>query len=230
MTCPSALRHLLIAFITLTISARSSAQVLEQGFTTGIHVGVTQAFTDVTDSDINPSFGALAQYNITPFTFGNVEYSIGRLSRKELDIYGKRFTNNFHRVTATANVSLGQLLNPDYRVAHYLLYNVYVGSGIGMIYSNISEPNALTSDGFGGITYKGADLAIPVNVGFNFKIGGYLYPDSPMNFTVNLQHNFGLTEMLDGYDPDNSDNQTKDSFTVLNVGMKYSFGKKKGLY
>ena len=226
----SALRNTLTLFAALTLFKPSSAQVLEPGFAAGVHVGVTQAFTDVTDSDINPSFGAVAQYNLTNFTFGNLEYSMGRLSRRELDIYTKSYVNNFHRVTATANVSLGQFLNPDHRIAHFMIYNIYVGSGIGMIYSNIAEPNALTRDGFGGITYKGADIAIPVNAGFNFKFGGYLYPDSPLNFTVNLQHNFGLTEMLDGYDPDNSDNKIKDSFTVFNVGMKYSFGKKKGYY
>ncbi|NEU10243.1 porin family protein [Flavihumibacter sp. R14] len=227
MNYSSAFRALLIVSVTLIFSAQSSAQVLAPGLDAGIHIGATKAFTDVTDSDINPSYGAVVQYNVTPFTFGNLEYSFGKLSREELDKYNKSYTNNFHRVTATANVSLGQLLNPDYRIAHYMYYNIYVGSGIGMIYSNISEPNALTHDGFGGITYKGADLTIPVNVGINFKLGSYLYPNSPMKFSVNLQHNFGLTEMLDGYDPDNSDNKSKDSFTTLNLGMKYSFGKKQ---
>lgn len=214
---------LLFPFIT-------SAQVLDKGFTAGVHVGFTQAFTDVTESDVNPSFGAAVQYNVSPYIFGNVEYSNGRLGREELDIYGKSFENNFNRITATANVSLGQFLKPEDRIAHYMLYNIYAGTGVGAIRSNISKPNALTTDGFGGITYKGTDFTVPLNLGFHFKISSYLNPDSPVNFNVNLQHNFAFSEMLDGYDPMNADNQTKDSFTVLNVGMKYSFGKKKALY
>lgn len=214
---------LLLPFVT-------AAQVLDKGFTAGLHAGVTQAFTDVTESDINPSIGAVVQYNVNPFLFGNVEYSFGRLGREELDIYGKSYENNFNRITATANVSLGQFLKPDDRIAHYMLYNIYAGTGVGAIMSNISEPNALTTDGFGGITYKGTDFTVPVNLGFHFKISSYLNPDSPINLNVNLQHNFAFTEMLDGYDPANADNKTKDAFTVLNVGIKYSFGIKRAFY
>ena len=216
-------------FYTLLLLAPfiASAQVLDKGFTAGVHLGAPQGFTDVTESDVNGSFGAVVQYNITPFAFGNLEYSNGRLGREELDIYGKSYENNFNRITATANVSLGQFLKPENSIAHYMLYNIYAGTGIGMIMSNISEPNALTSDNFGGITYKGTDFTVPVNLGFHFKISTYLYHDSPINFNVNLQHNFAFTEMLDGYDPTNSDNKTKDAFTVLNVGMKYSFASKR---
>ncbi len=218
---------LLAIGICLMTPRETAAQVFEPGFAVGVHLGATKAFSDVTDADINGSYGAVLQYNVTPFAFGNIEYSAGRLSRKELDRYGKRYTNNFNRIAATANVALGQFLDPDFRVAHYLTYNVYVGSGVGIIMSDISEPTELTLDNFGGTTYKGTDVAIPVNIGFNFKIASYIYPDSPVNFNVNLQHNFALTEMLDGYDPANSDNKTKDSFTVLNMGIKYSFRKKK---
>ena len=220
-------RNITALFFWSLISVPVTAQVFLPGFSAGLQVGATQGFTDVTDADVNPSFGATVQYNVTSFSFATVEYSMGNLSRKELDLYGKSFTNNFKRITATANVGLGQLLNPDSRVAHYFIYNVYVGSGIGVIMSDIAEPNALTTDEFGVITYQGTDFAIPVNIGFNFKVGSYLYPDSPLNFTVNLQHNFGLTEMLDGYNPTNSDNKTKDSFTTVNFGVKFNFANKR---
>ncbi|MBC7744886.1 MAG: hypothetical protein H7096_07260 [Flavobacterium sp.] len=203
------------------------AQVLSPGISAGVTIGVTKPFTDVTNADVNPNFGASVQYNASPFAFAVMEYNYGKLSRKDLDIYGKRFSNTSNRLTATANVALGQILNPQDRIAHYLLYNVYVGTGLGVIVSNISKPNALTPDGFGGITYKGTDLTIPLNLGFNFKYASYLYPDSPLTFNVNIQHNVGLTEMLDGYNPANSDNKMKDSFTNLNVGVKYNFGNNR---
>lgn len=213
-------------FLLLTLSANVlNGQVLFPGFSVGVHLGATKPFTDVTDSDVNASFGAIAQYNFTPFVFTSLEYSAGILGRKELDLYGKSFENKYNRLAATGNVALGQFLFPDDNIAHYLLYNMYVGSGIGVIMNNISKPNALTPDGFGGITYKGAALSIPVNLGFNFKFTTYLYPDSPLNFSVNLQHNFAMSEMIDGYAPDNSDNKSRDSFTTLNVGMKYNLGK-----
>ena len=213
-------------FLFLALSAIVlNGQVLFPGFSAGVHLGATKPFTDVTDSDVGASFGAIAQYNFTSFAFAGLEYSAGILGRKELDLYGKSFKNKYNRLAATGNVALGQFLFPDDNIAHYLLYNMYVGTGIGVIMNNISEPNALTPDGFGGITYKGAALSIPVNLGFNFKFTTYLYPDSPLNFSVNLQHNFAMSEMIDGYDPNNSDNKMRDSFTTLNVGMKYNLGR-----
>ena len=93
-----------------------------------------------------------------------------------------------------------------------------------MIRSNIAEPNALTQEGCGGITYQGTDLTLPVQVGLNFKDGAGQYSNGPFTFNINLQHNFTFTEMLDGYDPKNLDNRIKDNFSVLSAGIKYNFG------
>ena len=220
------MRNYLLSTIILFIYAEASAQVLQPGFAAGLHADITRAFTDVHKSDMNPGFGASIQYNANSFIFVTAEYSNGRLSRNEPDIYGKSYNNHFNRVTATANISLGQFLKPERRRAHQLLYNIYAGAGAGMIWSDIAEPNALTQEGYGGITYQGTDLTIPVQMGLNFKAGGGQYSNGPFTFNINLQHNFTFTEMLDGYDPKNSDNRIKDNFSVLSTGIKYNFGRR----
>ena len=220
------MRNYLLSIIIVFISAGASAQVLQPGLAVGLHADLTKGFTDVRKSDLSPGFGASIQYNVTPFIFFNAEYSKGRLSRNEPDIYGKSYINHFNRVTATANISLGQFLKPERRRAHQLLYNIYAGAGAGMIRSDIAEPNALTQEGFGGITYQGTDLTLPVQVGLNFEAGGGQYSDGPFTFNINLQHNFTFTEMLDGYDPRNLDNRIKDNFSVLSAGIIYNFGRK----
>lgn len=222
----STFRKPCLLLFCLFISFRANAQVLEPGLAANLHAGATQAFTDVTQSDVNVSYGAALQYNIGSFSFFNTEYSMGRLSRVELDRYGKSYANNYKRVTATANISLGQFLDPDPQTAHYFIYNIYAGTGLGIIWTDISEPNALTPDNFGGITYKGMALTLPVNLGVNFKLLAFIYADSPISYNLNLQHNFAFTEMLDGYDPANSDNKMKDSFSTVNFGLKYNFGRR----
>lgn len=223
-------RKVLVFSFILFLSANAGAQVLPKGFAAGLHIGAIQSFTDVTEADINADFGAGVQYNLNDFTFGNLEYSMGRLSRKELDVNEFAFTNKYNRVSATANVALGQFLKPDFRVAHYFLYNIYAGTGVGFIMSNISEPNALSHNKYGGITYQGTDVTLPVNLGFNFKISSYLYPDSPVTINVNMQHNFTFTEMLDGYDTSFAANRYKDAFSSLSVGLKYNFGEGRRMF
>lgn len=220
---------LIISLATFPVRSVYS-QVFKPGLSAGMHTGATKAFTDVTDADIKMNIGADLQYNLNNWTFANLQYSMGNLSQKEPDINDFAFTNKYHHLTATANVSLGQILKPDFRVAHYLLYNLYAGSGIGLIMSNISEPNALSKNEYGGITYKGTDVTLPVNLGFNFKVSSYLFPDSPLSFNVNLQHNITFTEMLDGYDASVPGNKYKDAFSTINIGIRYNFGKSKRNY
>ena len=215
-------RSIFVLSLSIFTYTQSSAQVLEKGFAAGIHLGLTQPFTDVVQSDVNPNFGASLQYNATTFTFINAEFSNGRFGRKDVDKHGKAYSNSSNRISATANVSLGQFLKPKRNEAHQLIYNIYAGTGAGVLISNISEPNALTFDGQGGVTYKGSDFIIPINLGVNFRTGGSMYDQKPLFFNVNLQHNFTSSEMLDGYNPANADNNTKDSFTTLNFGIKYA--------
>lgn len=216
------LRSIFLLALSTFIYGQSSAQVLQKGFAAGVHLGLTQPFTDVVQSDVNPNFGASVQYNATTFTFINAEFSNGKFARKDVDKHGKSYSNSSNRISATANVSLGQFLRPKRNEAHQLLYNIYAGTGAGVIMSNISEPNMVTFDGQGGVTYKGSDFIVPINLGLNFRSGGTMYNQSPLFFNVNLQHNFTFTEMLDGYNPANADNKTKDSFTTLNFGIKYA--------
>ena len=49
-----------------------------------------------------------------------------------------------------------------------------------------------------------------------------LISGGPFSLNINPQLNFAVTGMIDAYGPNNSDNKMWDSFTTLNVGMKYN--------
>jgi hypothetical protein len=212
--------------VLLFMVVSTQAQVNKQGFSASANIGGNLGFTDVKGSDVNLTYGGGVNYFISPFMGIKAEFNHGRLSRKLADRNFKAYINNYNYLTSTVNVALGQLLKPNEKVAHYMLYNIYMGTGIGVIASNISEPNSFTPDNLGGITYKGTDFTLPVNLGVDFKFLGFYYSKSPLSFNLNYQHSFAFTEMLDGYDPPN-DNNTKDSFGNLSFGLKYQFYQKK---
>lgn len=215
-----------LLFLLLLVVLSTEAQVNKKGFSASANIGGNQGFTDVQGSDLNITFGGGVNYYINPFLGLKAEFNHGTLSRKLLDRNYKNYTNNYNYLTTTVNVALGQLLKPNEKVAHYMLYNIYMGTGVGVIASNINELNNLTPDNLGGITYKGTDITLPVNLGIDFKFLGFYYTKSPLSFNLNYQHSFAFTEMLDGYDPPN-DNKAKDSFGNLSVGLKYHFYQKK---
>ncbi|WP_026897762.1 outer membrane beta-barrel protein [Daejeonella oryzae] len=212
--------------IFLLFAANASAQINKPGFSASVNLGGNQAFTDVDGSDLNITFGAGLNYYVTPFLGIKTEVSHGNLSRKLLDRNYKNFNNTYNYLNSTVNVALGQFLKPSEKVAHYMLYNLYMGTGLGLISSNIKEPNNVTPDNQGGVTYKGTDITVPVNIGVDFKFLGFYYTKSPLSFNLNYQHSFAFTEMLDGYDPPTGNN-SKDSFGNFTAGVKYQFSAKK---
>ena len=109
---------------------------------------------------------------------------------------------------------------------------------INLIFDNYTQASSDTARKYGGtglglaitkslIELHNSSISVESEIGKGsiFKFTTYLYPDGPLNFSVNLQHNFAMSEMIDGYDPNNSDNKMRDSFTTLNVGMKYNLGR-----
>ena len=51
-----------------------------------------------------------------------------------------------------------------------------------------------------------------------------LVSDGPFSLNINLQLNFAVTGMIDAYGPNNSGKKVRDSFTTINIGMKYNPG------
>ena len=147
-----------VMLLLLTVVTNSEAQVNGKGFSASANFGGNQGFTDVEGSDINITYGGGANYFINPFLGIKAEFNHGTLSRKLLDKNFKNYVNKYNYLTTTLNVALGQILKPNEKIAHFMLYNIYMGTGIGVIASNINEPTNFTPDNLGGITYKGTDL------------------------------------------------------------------------
>ncbi|MDB5013361.1 MAG: hypothetical protein JWQ25_1563 [Daejeonella sp.] len=214
-------KRLILSGIFLLAVNLGYSQIFNKGFSAGFNVGVTQPFTDTNGSDLTINAGLGVQYHITPYTFISTDIVKGSLERQNFDRYYRRYRNSFVDFTLTANMSLGQLLSPLVGKKLFI-NNFYAGAGIGFIHSNVTRPSSETIDQYGGKRYKGSDLIIPVNVGYDFKLA----MKGKIVGNVNYQVDFTSSDALDGYDVTYS--KSKDLYHKATVGIKYLFGKPGG--
>ncbi|MDB5119247.1 MAG: hypothetical protein JWN56_465 [Sphingobacteriales bacterium] len=197
------------------------SQIFNKGFSAGLNVGVTQPFADTYDSDLTINFGLGVQYHLTSYTFVSADFVKSTLERENLDRYYRRYRNSFTDLTLTANMSLGQVLAPMIGPKLFI-NNIYIGAGVGVINSNVTQPNSETTDQYGGKRYKGSDLIIPINLGYDFKLA----KKGKIVGNVNYQYDYSTSDALDGYDVPFS--KSSDVYYKVTVGIKYLFGKPGG--
>lgn len=197
------------------------SQIFNKGFSASLNAGLTQPFTDTHGSDLTINFGIGLQYHLTPYIFLSTNFAKSSLERERPDRYYREYRNSFTDITLTANMSLGQFISPLIGKKSFI-NNFYAGTGIGFINSDVTKPSSETSDFYGGKRYKGSDLIIPVNFGYDFrlarkgKIVGY----------INYQIDFSFSDSLDGYDIPFS--KSNDIYHKATFGIKYLFGKPGG--
>ncbi|RKR81382.1 hypothetical protein BDD43_1528 [Mucilaginibacter gracilis] len=143
-----------------------------------------------------------------------------------VDPYRRYFTNNYQSISLHGDVQLGEFL--DYENGGFLnkvLRNVYVGTGIGMIYNNIVQINRYNNDSTRvyGVIDKSNNVFIPVRLGYQFKI--YNAYDEPFILVeTGYQMNYVFGYGLDGYaDPDFT-SRNFERFGGFHIGLKFNFG------
>jgi hypothetical protein len=144
-----------------------------------------------------------------------------------LDPYHLNYTNNYQMLTLNANVQLGEFM--DYTPDNFLyrsLKNVYVGTGLGLVFNNISDNNSRLSP---DSTYYigGEDLSqnvvIPLRIGYQFKVfNNYDMPNILVEFSY--QHNWVLGYGLDGYADPLVVIKRFEQFSGFHAGIKFNFG------
>jgi len=178
------------------------------------------------------AFGSHAgvHYHFNPFVSAGIQGQLGTL--KGDDASNRRANNRY--VGANANVALhiGQFMPAAKNYSLYTLTNktlwsylanIYVGAGIGFLYTDIDAYRGPTGQGNVSEIFAGRDhvyeMVLPINVGidipFDFRLNGPVW-------AVNINYQLGLSfgDNLDGYT--NSYSSHHDRMVYISLGIKRS--------
>lgn len=188
--------------------------------------GGTVLYGDLKSKPI--SFGSHigVRYHFSPFVSAGLQGQMGVL--KGHDVSGRDADNHYTGANAQAVLHAGQFMPSVkrnysfYKLTNKTIWsylaNVYVGAGIGFLYSDIDayrEPNT-ASEVFAGSDYV-YEMVVPINVGidipFNYQLNGPIWA---LNFNYQLGLSFG--DNLDGYS--NSYSSHHDRMVYFSVGIK----------
>ncbi|AFD08015.1 hypothetical protein [Solitalea canadensis] len=212
-------------FIITCLSAQ--AQFNYRPFSVTLNTGAGFAFMDANQPDVNVNIGLSGDFHFSPFTYLSVGVNNGKFSRKSPDQYGRGFESNLTSFSGIINISLGEITQPNWKYTRGLFDNTYVGVGVGVVRSSMSNFNLVAPDGkfgrVGGVKYAGTNIFIPVNIGANIKFFDSFKELKPLSLNINYQYDFTFTENIDGYNP-SFDNKFSDAFGILTFGVRYSFG------
>jgi len=225
------LKKLIIFFCLILLVNFANAQYrgrYEGYVTAGVGGGVIISHMDIVENNIHP--GAAFYFNFhSSYTFmAGLEVQSGLINAGK-DIYNRKSKNQFIATILKANVKLF----PDAEIIQTILPNLYIGSGVGFIKSNVTDvlPDTTeTRDPAKAIgwrpSYTGTDIIIPLNAGIiiNFK-NGYRR-DSKVSLNLNYQNNKSITDWLDGYASIiGGGNLAKDSYSFVSLALHYRLGR-----
>ena len=143
------------------------------------------------------------------------------------DPYHLSYFNDFQMINVHADVQLGEFM--DYasdNMINKIVRNIYVGTGIGMVFNSISgNNNRLTPDStyYIGGSDNSQNVVIPLRFGYQFKL--YNNYDMPsVLIELGYQHNWVLGYGLDGFADPLVLTHRFEQFSGFHVGVKFNFG------
>jgi hypothetical protein len=217
----------------------ASAQYNFYKLSAGAGAGAAMAFGDLTKNYIRPVGLAYFDYHPTPHSSIGLEIQKGYLSGGDsvdinIDKDHRFYKNSYSALSINGKVELAQFIDLRRGDLLYPLRGFYIGTGIGIINSKMTEIKRTTPDKNGIYTFpgdeKGMDLLVPINTGINFNFEdkwGY----TKFALKINYQLNMVLGEKIDGYDdpPQIFKNKHGDFYGVTSIGFKFFFGP-EGVY
>lgn len=141
------------------------------------------------------------------------------------DPYELNYTNHFQMINLHADVQLGEVF--DFSDDSWMTYlkNIYIGSGIGMVFNNISDNHArLSPDSsyyIGGYD-RSQNIVIPARIGYQYKIFNS-YDEPSILLELGYQRNFILGYGLDGFADPVVAHQLE-TYSGFHFGVKFNFG------
>jgi hypothetical protein len=209
----------------------------------GAGAGAAMAFGDLPKNYIRPVGLVTFDYHLTPHASLGVEIQKGFLKGGDsvnttIDFHHRFYKNSYSALILNGKIELAQLVDIRRGDNLYALRGFYIGTGIGVVNSKMTEIKRTKWQGEGADRYeytfpgadKGIDLLVPVNTGISFNFEDkWGYRKYALNF--NYQLNMVLGEKIDGYDdpPSIFKNKHGDYLGVMSVGFKMFFGP-EGIY
>jgi hypothetical protein len=221
-------------------------------YSMGFGLNYVKATTDVPSQTSHPAYNFNINYNFTPFTIFSLEYEFGRLSGGygdyydnaskgvtdptkladiytaygKIDPYYRYYYNNYQSINLHADVQLGEFIDySDGGLITNIAKNIYVGTGIGMVYNNIAAINRISPDST--YSYGGSDhsnnVFIPVRIGYQLKLyNDYDEPSILVDLGYQMNYVFGYG--LDGYSDPIFTTRNYETYGGFHIGVKFNFG------
>lgn len=142
------------------------------------------------------------------------------------DPYYRYYNNHYQSIAVHADIQLGEIMDYDNgSLLNRVIRNIYVGTGIGMVYNSINNNNRYNTDTtyvYGGTDHSN-NVMIPVRVGYQLKL--YNAYDEPfILLEAGYQMNYVFGYGLDGYSDPLFTSRNFERYGGFNVGIKFNFG------
>ncbi len=189
----------------------------------GVSGALNYAYTDAETIKGTPAVHLHFTYNHTPFLNYIAEVQLGKLAGGDSvnTLSGRQFKNNYSAVSFRVQLQAGELINYENSMFFNALKNIYVSSGIGVIYNNMDEihRNSLyipdyTSSG----RNNSSEAFIPIKLGYEFKIFNS-YDEPAVKLDLGYQHNLILGDQLDGIKAGTRNDMYKQFVVTLKFGI-----------
>ena len=223
------MKRIYILLICALAGLQANAQTNFYKVALGGGAGFTVGYGDLNKQVMSPAVYGTADFFFTPYVSVGLEGQLGRIKGGDTSLNYKNFSNRYKAMSANVRVAGGAFMRHTYRptIFRKLVRGVYLGTGIGLLRSNITDrfptvnANPLINQG----KRRSWDALVPLNVGINYGIrekNGYERIVINLNYQVNPT--FG--EGMDGFDenPLFVANTSSDAYTFTSIGIKYKFG------
>jgi hypothetical protein len=191
----------------------------------GFSLGFNQFYGDVVTSKGTKGVSFNFNYNQSPFVNYIFEAQFGKLAGGDAvnDPLGRQFSADYQYYAFRVQLQAGELIDYSLSPAANALKNLYVGTGVGIIYDKIASINRYSIQYPGYYTpglNKSNAAFIPARIGYEFKIFDK-YQQPSIKVDLGYQYNFVFSDNLDGFNA----GQLKDAYSQFIIGVKFSLGE-----
>ncbi|MGZ3751483.1 MAG: hypothetical protein ACXVB0_11545 [Mucilaginibacter sp.] len=190
----------------------------------GFSVGFNQFFGDVSSSKSTKAINFNFNYNQTPFVNYIFEFQAGKLAGGDMnnDLLGRQFAADYNYYALRIQLQAGEVIDYSQSKLANAFKNLYVGAGLGMVFTNVTSINRYSIQ-LPGYYTPGVDKShqtfLPARIGYEFKV--YNKYDQPgIKFDIGYQANFVFGDELDGFKAGTHN----DIYSQFTIGAKFSLG------
>ncbi len=183
-----------------------------------------KAYTDAETMKNTAAVNFHFTYNQTPFVNYMIELQLGRLAGGDSlhTLSGRQFQNNYTSLTFRGQLQAGELYDYSTSQLANAFKNLYVSSGIGIIYNHmavINRESLYIPDYVSTGMDDSQEIFIPAKIGYEFKIFNS-FNEPTFKVDVGYQYNFVLGDQLDGIKA----GRYRDAFGQFVIGFKFAVG------